>query len=88
MGKKYHFRKMHFICYKNKVINQFLTFVNAYKDRDHAEKVLAEKTTKRDFIYLWEKPEDMIPREKVESFYLVHESLYEKILKEHDIDAK
>lgn len=47
MGKKYHFRKMHFICYKNKVINQFLTFVNAYKDRDHAEKVLAEKTTKR-----------------------------------------
>lgn len=74
---KYCFRKMYFICENNKVIEHNVQATNAYQHREHADAILGQRDTS---VKMWEvnKPPKTY---KVEGFYLVHESLYEELLK-------
>lgn len=87
MQKKYRFRKMHFICSDKKVIEECYEVTNAFRTREYANKLLAHEG-KKEHYYLWEDKSQPIPVKSVESFYLVPEALYEKLLKDHDINAK
>jgi hypothetical protein len=82
--RKYRFRKMYFICENNRIIADNVWSVDAHQHRDKAEIILAQKDVS---IKMWEanKPPK---RYKVEGFYLVHESLFDLILKEHCKDIK
>ena len=80
MAKKYRFRKIYFICCDNNLMDTNTEVTNAYQFRETAlDQVKRQPTTGR---YMWEvnKPPKI---NRVEGFYLVHESLYELLLKEH-----
>jgi hypothetical protein len=76
---KYCFRKMYFICENKRVIAPEVHATNAYQYKKVADSVL---TTKDTAVKMWDvgKPPTLYT---VEGFYLVHESLFEKLLKEH-----
>ncbi|WP_285055162.1 hypothetical protein [Pedobacter ginsengisoli] len=86
MPKKYHFRKMHFICTDNRVIEPEHEFVPAFQYRKYAETIRVQQQPSG--RYEWEDKNKPIPKKTVEGFYLVHESLYEEILKAHDAGKK
>jgi len=77
--KKYRFRKMFFRCIDNKVIEDNITMTNAYRQREDAQSVVESRRTHK----MWEDKTKPVPVEKVEGFYLVHESLFEEVLKKY-----
>jgi hypothetical protein len=50
---------------------------NAYQFREIAESTLENRKTH----YIWDDKTKPVPVHKVEGFYLVHENLYDEILK-------
>lgn len=76
---KYRFRKMYFICENNKVIEPNVGATNAYQYKKTVDDILKQRDTT---VKMWDvgKPPKVY---KVEGFYLVHESLFDEILKEH-----
>lgn len=77
--QKYRFRKIYFICENKRVIEPNVHATNAYQHKEHADAILSQRDTS---VKMWDinKPPRVY---SVEGFYLVHESLYEKILKEY-----
>lgn len=75
--KKYSFRKMYFQCADKKVIDPGIQFTNAYQYREPAVSNLETRTSH----YMWEDETKPLPIRTVEGFYLVHESLFDEILK-------
>lgn len=82
MGKKYRFRKIFFNCHDNKVIEECYEMTNAFRRREYAESIAKGQIERENNPLLWERDR---PRRKisVEGFYLVHESLFEEILKKY-----
>jgi hypothetical protein len=80
---KYRFRKMYFVCRdKDKiVINPNILMTQAYQSKETAEVVC--KQEQRPFLSLWEDNTSPPLVHTVERFYLVHEKLYEEILKKY-----
>lgn len=75
--KKYRFRKVYFQTSDNKVLSDGIQFTKAYRDKKYAQSNLDS----RDFHYMWEDKNIPVPVHRVEGFYLVHESLFNTILK-------
>jgi hypothetical protein len=70
---------MYFICESKRVVEPNIQTAVAYQAKDYAETILAQRDTS---VKMWDvnKP----PRTyTVEGFYLVHERLFEELLKEH-----
>lgn len=86
MQKKYRFRKIYFICNNKLVIEDCYEVTNAFRRKEYAEKLL-ESRGKKEHYYLWEDRSVPLPVKTVEEFYLVPAALYEKILKDHDLNA-
>lgn len=84
MPKKHRFRKMYFVCTDNRVISDNVLMTNVYQRKNDTEKIAKQ----RDTHWMWEDETKPIAREHVEGFYLVHESLYDELLKEHDINGQ
>lgn len=80
MAKKYRFRKMYFICEDKRVIEPPIEFTTSFRRKEYADTILKDQG-ERSYLYLWEK--GPLPVKSVEGFYLVHESLFEEILKEY-----
>jgi hypothetical protein len=78
-GKKYRFRKVYFQCADKKVMEPHHQFTNAYQYKEHALKNFEARETHM----LWEDKSKPLPKRSVEGFYLVHESLFDEILKKH-----
>jgi len=76
---------MYFVCKDNQVISPDVGRTNCWQHRKDAETI--EKQNTRTNVFQWEK-RTTPPVYKTEGFYLVHESLYEDIIKPHDRDAK
>lgn len=83
MFKKYRFRKLYFVVADKKVIDDDVAMTRAYKKREYAEESVQSRQTHHE----WEDKTKPVPVMKAEGFYLVHESLYEQIIKQHDLDA-
>ena len=83
MAKRYRFRKVYMICEDKKIFGDVLTAL-CYQDQKHALSVCNHKQHKAiqdaNMMYNANKP---IPVHKVHGFYLVHESLFDEILKKH-----
>lgn len=71
---------MFFRCIDNKVIPDNVAMVHIYKRKEDAETVVKQRNTHM----IWEDKTKPVPVEKVEGFFLVHESLYDEILKKFD----
>ncbi|SEM66736.1 hypothetical protein SAMN05192574_101401 [Mucilaginibacter gossypiicola] len=78
--KKYTFRKMYFQVENDRVIQDNVGATNVYQRKEDAIKTWRDYT--RLTPYYWEKGKPQIKREVV-GFYLVHESLFEEILKRY-----
>ena len=76
---KYRFRKMYFICKNKRVIESNVWSTDAYQGKHHAESIMEQKDKT---VYMWMENDPPIEY-SVEGFYLVHESLFEAILKEY-----
>jgi len=76
---KYHFRKMYFICENKRIVEPNVKTAVAHQDKAYADTILAQKDTS---VKMWDvnKPPTAYT---VEGFYLVHERLFEELLKEH-----
>lgn len=80
---KYRFRKCYVICENNEIFGNVLT-ARVYRDKEYAltvctnlqHRAIEESTMEHNK----NKP---IPISKVHGFYLVHESLFDDILKKH-----
>ena len=82
-NKKYRFRKVYFVCENKSVFGDYST-VNCFKDGDHAkeQEVFKQKKANEEANLEWQKGKPA-PVFKTEGFYLVHESLYDELLKAH-----
>jgi hypothetical protein len=80
---KYRFRKAYFICRDNQIFSEF-EMVTCYKRLEYVSEVRnnQQRALITDSVKMWNtgKP---IATLKVEGFYLVHESLFDEILKEY-----
>jgi len=81
----YRFRELHFICRDNQIIHPHRPTIEVYADIEQAE--INCKHWQLSYRYLWNDWPGGFPVHKVESFRLVHSSLYDKILKPWDADA-
>lgn len=81
MKKKYRFRKMYFKCHDKRVIEDCYEMTNAFRRREYIEGIIKYNDMGEGHRYLWER-DTYKPKVSVEGFYLVHESLFEEILKE------
>lgn len=83
MAKRYQFRKVYVVCEDNQVFGKVSTAV-FYRDDSYAVSICSQRQKKAiedsTMAYNTNKP---IPVHKVHGFYLVHESLFDEILKEH-----
>ncbi|WP_244214370.1 hypothetical protein [Pedobacter jejuensis] len=70
---------MFFQCTNKKVIEANVRMTNAYQHREDAEQNIFDRAIRKE----WEPKDKPVPVETVEGFYLVHESLFEEILKKH-----
>jgi hypothetical protein len=81
---KYRFRKVYFICEKNRIFPNNYEMVSSYRQMANALSVCSHQ--QRDAIIEAKKDYNKsrdIPLYKVEGFYLVHESLFDELLKKH-----
>ncbi|SFW15697.1 hypothetical protein [Chitinophaga sancti] len=76
--KKYRFRKMYFICDNNQVIAANIAMTCAYQFKDDAVQIAKQRTGH----FIWENQSEPVPLRKVEGFFLVHETLFDEILKQ------
>ncbi|MDB4921813.1 MAG: hypothetical protein JWQ54_3796 [Mucilaginibacter sp.] len=76
---KYRFRKMYFICENKQVIQPNIWATTAHQHKDKADDVLANMDKS---VKMWDVNKPPITH-SVEGFYLVHERLFDAILKEH-----
>lgn len=83
MPKKRRFRKLYFICTDNIVIGPQFEFTPAFPRKAYADNLCVQQENH----FIWEDKSKPVPVKTVEGFYLVHESLYNEILKDHDADA-
>ncbi|WP_295672222.1 hypothetical protein [uncultured Mucilaginibacter sp.] len=76
---KYCFRKVYFICTNKQVIEPAIKSAVAYKNKDYADILLDQRDKS---VKMWDvnKPPKTY---SVEGFYLVHERLFDELLKEH-----
>ena len=83
MGKRYTFRKIHVVTCDNKIFAENVTGSNIYLHREIAESVAQQwqRTAMADAGKMWNKGQP-VRKYAAHSFYLVHESLFEEILKE------
>jgi len=83
MPKRYRFRKVYFICEENQIFADY-KFINCYKDLDYVNSVCManQRMLIEDANKLYNKGQK-IRVLKVEGFYLVHESLFQELLKKH-----
>lgn len=81
MARRYKFRKVYFVCKDNSVFSDY-GFVNCYKSEAHAKEqaTFQQRNAIDDSQKLWEKGKP-IPEFKAHGFYLVHESLFDELLK-------
>lgn len=68
------------MCNNNQVIDDNVEMVNAYRCRAYADKITLARREKDLYPLLWEKGIEK-PIRTTEGFYLVHESLFDEILK-------
>lgn len=82
--RKYRFRKMYFICENKQVIQPNVWATTAHQYRDKAQAVFdqKDKTVKQ-----WQANQPPI-HHSLEGFYLVHESLFDEVLKDHCKEVK
>lgn len=67
------------------MIEECFEFTNMYRRREYAMELAKGMIERENNNYLWEK--DKTPRSvSTEGFYLVHESLFDELLKEHSKD--
>lgn len=83
MPKKYRFRKVYFICIDKQVIKPSDRVETFYKFRADAE-AEANNQLSNYRPYQINNPSYKLPNIGAEGFFLVHESLYEEILKAFD----
>ena len=89
MGKKYKFRKVYFICEDNKVFAQEFKVVNCYKEEGYCKNVCAgQQRIKMENVNMWWAGKETIPQLTPHGFYLVHESLFDEILKKWTGESK
>jgi len=74
---RYKFRKLYFKCYDGAPIAPGTQFTDAYQFYDDAK---ARVDTRTD-LYEWERKLGPLPVQSAQGFWLVHERLYEEILK-------
>jgi hypothetical protein len=76
---KYRFRKMYFICENKRVVAPNVHTATAHQYKDKAGEILAQRPPG---TMLWNvnKPPKVYT---LEGFCLVHESLFDELLKEH-----
>ncbi|QEM03317.1 hypothetical protein DIU31_007190 [Mucilaginibacter rubeus] len=81
MGKKYKFRKAYFIAKDNQIFEQF-EMVNCYRRKEYVDSVCKsqQRLANDESSQMWNKGKP-IPVLKAHGYYLVHESLYEEIIK-------
>ena len=73
---------MYFQCTNNRVIEEQYEMTNAFRRREYIEGILKANDMGENHRYLWEK-NTIKPKESVEGFYLVHESLFEEVLSQY-----
>lgn len=78
-SKKYPFRKLYFKCEDNEILKPNVMMTNAYQRRSDAEATII----KRDTHYLWEDKTKPVPVTAVHGFYIVHDSLFDTLIKPH-----
>jgi hypothetical protein len=78
MPKKYRFRKMYFVCTDNVLIGKDTWSTTAWQARERAKEKADQQSRTRGMHIVNEIPLE----HKVHGFYLVHESLFEELLKE------
>jgi len=84
MGKRYKFRKVYFICEDNNVFGGTRESVECYRREDYCQRktMHRRKLAFEDAKIMWATG---LPMKHItmHSFYLVHETLYDEILKDH-----
>ena len=85
MKKKYRFRKVYFNCYDNKAMEEEYEMTNVFRRREYALSIAKGQRERENNKYLWEKDKP-IRKVSTEGFYLVHESLFDELLREHARD--
>lgn len=83
MAKRYRFRKVYFVCKDNSVFSDY-SVVNCFKNEPHAheQEIVQQRDAMENATMLWNVNQP-IPVFKAHGFYLVHESLFDEILKDH-----
>jgi hypothetical protein len=87
---KHKFRKVYFVCRDNKIMPQSQgSFTSAFSTESHAveQEQFHNKKELDNAKQMWNEGKQM-PVHKAHGFYLVHESLYEKILKQWAEDGQ
>jgi hypothetical protein len=84
MPKQYRFRLIYVICEDNRLIEPF-EMVNIYKRRSYAESVCKSKQQyeEAESKMQYRINDRRVSQHKVHGFYLVHESLFDEILKKY-----
>ncbi|MBD1364425.1 hypothetical protein IDJ77_11455 [Mucilaginibacter sp. ZT4R22] len=83
MPKKYRFRKVYFVCRNNQVYSSSARTEPSFLFKKDAEQL--KKTHEDEYKpYVINSPSFVPPPFTVEGFYLVHESLYNELLKQFD----
>jgi hypothetical protein len=84
MAKRYRFSKAFIICTDNRVFGE-QKVSNFFSERKNAEETCKSRQVRSDEeakMAYWPKDKP-VPKLTVHGFYLVHESLFDEILKEH-----
>lgn len=83
MGKKYKFRKVYFICEDNKVFAQPYEAIHCFRREEYCKTVcVQQQMLKMDNSKMMWMHDKRIPEMTPHGFYLVHESLFDEILKQ------
>ncbi|MBD1364396.1 hypothetical protein IDJ77_11305 [Mucilaginibacter sp. ZT4R22] len=80
-GKKRRFRKVWFVCCDNSVMSEYKC-VNAFSTQEHAlqQEALRNRQEMDNATKMWNQGKERRVH-KAQGFYLVHESLFDEILK-------
>lgn len=87
---KHRFRKAYIICINNEIIGEY-EVTNLYKSRKYADGICQSKQrTEMESVKMeWKKNSNSTPTQyRVHGFYLVHESLFDEILKDYCKEVK
>ena len=84
MSRKYRFRKVYFICNDNSVFSNY-EVVNCYKKKQYVDNIHKQQQQSANAeLKMWAHPKkEPAKRLTVHGFYLVHESLFDELLRDH-----